>query len=114
MGMDAYVIAFGRYQESIKEHLDYPAEFYDDVKLGTPIVTTLFWCYTSNTSRNLATALGCVPWDFNTHRLDVSGIRPDDLLTYDGLEGMDNLERSVENFKVLRDAGFKFHYMPNG
>lgn len=58
-------------------------------------------------SYELAEYFGVHPWDFNSHELDPA------LADVEKLSKSDFSEE-LPKFLKLRDAGFKFYYLPNG
>jgi len=72
------------------------------------VLRVLFHVYNgTNLSMEMASCLGVQAWDFNTHHLnpgvaDIGKLRQ----MFDASE--------VDAFLALRDAGFQFHFMPNG
>lgn len=109
MGMNAYVLCVGAFSEKIKDCLLYGAEFYEDTKPGTIVVTHKLHCNTSEESRRLAEVLGCDAWDFNTHRVNKEEINWPAL--YD--IGWDE-KVEVGRLDKLMEAGFLCIFMPNG
>jgi hypothetical protein len=106
MGADSDVICLGKFNKSIITYLDYPVDHYEDVKEGTPIISQIFCCNTSNQSNELAMALGVELYDFNTHLFDINKI---DWMLLD--ESFDKEE--IERFKVLIKNKFGFMFRPN-
>ena len=74
MGMDADVIAIGPFKAEIKDYLDYPPHYYDEVPDGTKVLSTLFPCVGVDQSNNLAEIFGFDAWDFSKHLIDCSKI----------------------------------------
>jgi hypothetical protein len=107
MGLDSFVIGFGPFSRDIVNCLDYSEDFYEGTKEGTIVFTTFFQCNTSSQSRELAEALGCDVWDFNTHKVDISKVNLDQLMLL--------FPRSeVSDFLQCYDKGFVVFYQPNG
>lgn len=110
MGMNAELMAIGRFKSEIAKVLEYPEDSYQDVKPGTMIITQVCQMNTSASSRELASILGCDPWDFNTHYLghakDVNSEKVEELTELTGPD--------MDAFAILRDAGFVFFFVPNG
>ena len=113
MGMNAEIIAIGKFSKNVKDALDYAGYFYDDVKEGTWVITSLFHCNTSSASRDLASALNLDPWDFNTHYFKYNQLM---LAPLQNMIDSDSLfdESYIDDFKLLAENGFKFIYRPNG
>ena len=108
MGMTSNVIGIGTFRRSIVPFLEYSEERYANTCEGVTIAQNVFFIETGSTdSRKLAACLHIDPWDFNQHELDAS--------TAD-LAGLRDLfgEESVCSFVALRDAGFRFFFLPNG
>ena len=114
MGMNAYVLCVGKFSEEVKDCLLYDAEFYEDTKPGAAVVAHKFNCSTSEQSKELAKALGCEVWDFNTHLISEDKIDwPDMYSMTEYCEGWEE-EHGVAKFIRLLKAGFTCVYMPNG
>ena len=109
MGMDAELYAIGKFSKKIVSYLQYPSRFYDDIPEGAEIITYVCGCSNSDGSRSLAQALGIEPWAFEQH-CNIPNNLVDLQLMRESIENEDN----VDNFIALRDAGFKFYYLPNG
>ena len=76
MGMNAEIIAVGRFCHEVVEYMDHSAETYAKTRPGA-IVTRLFFeiCQGSTMSRRLASCLGIDdPRDFNQHAIDPSRV----------------------------------------
>lgn len=115
MGMDADLIAIGPFSEDIIGMLDYPPEYYEGVKPGTRVITTVFTCNTSDASNELADALGIAPWDFGAHEIDFKGVNPEALTEWVEEGGSaENELKDVEIFLTLARKGFIFFFRPNG
>ena len=69
MGMDACVLAVGPFGDKVRDMLDYPEDYYEDVKDGAIVTKHLFTCNTTDQSKQLAAALGIDAWNFNTHNI---------------------------------------------
>lgn len=113
MSMSARVIAIGPFSKCIANNLDYGASSYDDVEEGAVVVSTVFYCETSSTSRELAAAFGVRAFDLGKHHLDPSWV---DMYHLEHVAGeySSGVREGIENFLALRDAGFQFYYMPHG
>jgi len=110
MGMDAELLAIGKYAPLVRIALCYPEDFYSDTPLGATIITTVCVCVTTDGSEKLARALGITSWQFEQH-CGLSGEGADlDLLEESAEDGID----AVLRFLNLRAHGFKFYYLPNG
>lgn len=109
MGMDAELLAIGKFSAEIAGHLDYPRNFYIDTPEDSTIITGVCDCVTTDGSELLAEALGIDPWQFQEH-CNISGENAD--LEKMG-EAIENPAK-VNDFVALREAGFKFYYLPNG
>lgn len=107
--MDAELLAIGKFSKTIAEYLDYPKNYYDDTPEGAIIITRVVNSTTTIGSEDLAAAFGIDPWKFEQH-CELDAINADLFLLQEAVE--DPL--SVEVVKALREAGFKFYYMPNG
>ena len=112
MGMEAHVIAIGKFRKSLNCFLDYPIGHYEDVKEGVTIVTTIFRCVTSESSRALAEALGTEAWSLGEHHINPFLVNLAELEEMSGEGGLSN--RNLMDFVRLREAGFDFYYRPNG
>jgi len=110
MGMDAELLAIGKFSKDIVWFLEYPDHFYSDVPEGSNIITRVCTCATSMESELLAEALGISPWKFEEH-CNIDGANVVDLNKLD--EAMEDSSQ-LANFIGLHDAGFQFYYMPNG
>src|SRR5262245_54407241 len=103
--MNAEVIAIGPYIDVIADHLEYPREYYSQTRPGRTVLVKVFEAVTSEQSCRLAVLVGASVWDFNTHELDPAKADLEALFSeFDG----------VDKFKALREAGFRFYYLPNG
>jgi hypothetical protein len=107
MGLDADVIGFGPFSDSIRECLDYPEDYYESTNEGQLVVVSFFPCVTDEQSRFLAESLGCEVWDFNTHEIDAGRV------DRSKLEQLFREEDVKWFFRCMR-KGFKFFYRPNG
>ena len=107
--MDAELLAIGNFSKSIVDCLDYPANFYDDTPDGSLIITHVCYSNNSECSKLLAEALGISPWQFEMH-VYIAGVHADLAKLGEAIEDVDG----VRKFVLLREAGFMFHYLPNG
>jgi hypothetical protein len=107
MGCDAEIIAIGPFSKKLIPALGYPEEQYRAVAEGATVITGVFEAFGSTESEKLAQCFGVGRWDLGQHLLDP--LRAD-------LETLrrDFDERGTEDFLALREAGFRFYYMPNG
>jgi hypothetical protein len=106
MGMDAEVLAIGKFSRNLAKYMDYPEKYYARTQDGVSVVSSLFSAVSTARSCELAEAFGVDPWDFNQHHLNPARA---DLAKLREFE-----EEHVEKFEALRDAGFEFYYRPNG
>lgn len=113
MGMDADVIGIGKYSNKIVDCLCYSPDFYLDTKEGAEIITTVFHACTSDSSHQLARAMGVEPWDFNTHKIDIGNVQMTELLEFIKYSPDHDLD-DIEDFFDLEQAGFVFFFRPNG
>ncbi len=118
MGTEAYVLCIGRFDESIKDNLAYPADFYDDTNKDAIVTSVLMQCNTADQSAELAEALGVEVWDFNTHQLrpdlDAHKIQWNELMRMGDSGRFEWNARNVRSLKSLLDTGFLCIYQPNG
>lgn len=114
MGMCAEIIAVGPFKRAIVPHLEYRPEAYISTREGAYITEVLFGIIEgSSLGREFSTLLGVTdPWDFNQHRLDSSRFDIDGLRRF--ADTYPDYRRSVDVLMALRDAGFEFHFRPNG
>ena len=111
MGMNADIIATGKFRKKLAKYLDYPKDYYEGVPTGSWIITSLFHCPTTTTSEFLARALRIDPWKLGEHRLFMLEVYLGDLRKF----AQDhNFEKDYEAFLALLDSGFTFYYRPNG
>jgi hypothetical protein len=112
--MSAEVIAIGPFSEALVPLLHLPAQWYAKMPEGAllfePVLSTPEG---STRSRQLASCLSVEPWDFNTHAFDPWQV---DVPALRALfpESRPEEARCVEKFLRLREAGFAFHFRPNG
>ena len=106
--MTAEIIAIGPFSKGIVKHLEYSNELYSNVKEGTKIAQNVFSIDSGSTeSHKLAKAFKIDPWNFNEHHLNPHEA---DLNLLEELFSPEE----VEDFVVLRNAGFDFFFLPNG
>jgi hypothetical protein len=114
MGMNACVLCVGIFNKGIAESLEYMSDLYEDTIPGTLVVSHLLHCNTSEQSKLLAEALGCEPWNFNTHRINKEKVNWPKLYKL-AKHNEDWEEREhVDSFWALLKAGFLCIFMPNG
>jgi len=111
MGMDAELIAIGKFKKSIAWNLEYPKAFYEDTPEDSEIITHVFSCGTSDASKELASMLGIDPWKFEEHKVDLGRVDFGGLADFCLEHGVNQL---WADFNALKEAGFTFWYMPNG
>ena len=107
MGCDAAIIAIGPFAKRIVHALGYPEEQYRGLTDGTTVIAFVFGASGTTESEKLAQCFGVGRWDLGRHVLDASAAELSKLRS-------DFDDQSTDNFVALRDAGFKFYYMPNG
>jgi hypothetical protein len=107
MGCDAEIIAIGPFSTKLIPALGYPEEQYRGVAEGATVITCVFAAFGSTESEKLARCFGVGRWDLGRHVLDASHA---DLNTLQ----REFDEQSTQHFLELREAGFRFYYMPNG
>ena len=112
MGAEAEIILIGPYHQSIAKYLDYPEEWYKDVFIGTEVITSLCHCATSQSSTELAWAVGLDGYS----ELGQSKIKPENI-DYNKLKELEKYhkisEGETESLKQLIKNGFKAYYKPN-
>lgn len=114
MGMEACVTGFGPYKKKLARYLDYPEDWYEDTNDGSLVAATFFTCNTSDQSRELATALGIEPWDFNKHFINSYDNVAENLL-YELEESCGEWDtEDIVGFRACFEAGFTLLFMPNG
>lgn len=109
MGMNAELLAIGKYSKDIADFLCYPANFYEDTPDGSTIITLVCVCTNTDGSKLLAKSLGIDPWKFEQHCEIIPENVDFDMMT-EAIEDPDD----VVVFSALCSAGFKFYYLPNG
>lgn len=112
MGMNAELLAIGRYAESIQKHMDYTGT---KVPEGTPVLLTVHHCATTTSSQMLAEAcgIGHDGWEFTKHRIghkEMAEKLKANQADWKEIGGND-LVRKVRD---LVKAKFSFWYRPNG
>ena len=112
MGMDSELFAMGKYSPAVKEHLEYPANFYIGTTPGKLVFGVLFQCNTTSQSEDLADILGIDDaWDFNKHVVNVAKLTDEARWR---LADLPNGSEDLEHMDALAAAGFVFIYRPNG
>ncbi|GLQ98671.1 hypothetical protein [Dyella mobilis] len=106
MGLDAQVIAVGRFSQNVVSAMEYPAERYLGVEAGQTVVTNIFVAPQSSISYELANAFGVHALDLGRHHLDPERA---DLQKLESMFG----EKDVAKFVLLQKNGFNFYYLPN-
>lgn len=113
MGMKAYITCIGPFSEEVRNCLSYDAEFYKGTKPGVAVITDKLHCNTNDQSRDLAEALGCDAWDFDTHHINPKNINWLSLYAMgDTAEWNDKVD--IGRLDILVNAGFMLMFMPNG
>ena len=108
MGMNAELLAIGKYTPEVRDALDYHSDCYKDTPIGSTIITSVIHCNTTDASEKLARALGISPWAFEQH-CDLSGDNADLSLLVESAE-----DGVLDDVLLLREHGFRFYYLPNG
>lgn len=106
MGLDAQVIAIGPFSRSVTSALEYPTEYYDDVREGSKVISCVFEALTSEQSHKLAEAFGVGAMELGNHHLSPAKANLEQLV-----ELFD--EENVKRFELLCRHGFDFYYLPN-
>jgi len=106
MGLDAQLIAIGRFSKTALPGLDYPPNFYAGVEDGATVVTNVITAITSELSHDLARCFGVGAMQLGKHHVDAAHA---DVQKLKALFG----DEIAGRFVVLRDAGFQFYYLPN-
>jgi hypothetical protein len=116
MGMNARVLAVGRFTAWLVPHLSHPAAAYAGLREGAMIVEPLAPSAPgSSASRALAAVLGVTPSDFGTHAFSPERV------------DREALQRELSGWADVRDAGavvarldafavngFRFFFRPEG
>lgn len=110
MGAESYVTAIGKFSKLVQDVLNYPADWYDDVPEGTPVITDLLACRTDASSHRLAEALGVDFNDFKTHKFDPEFVSASVLMEMAADGAFDSSD--VTSFARLWTAGFEFYFRP--
>lgn len=114
MGMCAEIVAIGPFQRWLIPHLDYPEEHYADTREGAIVTLLLFGILEgSSLSRDFANLLGVTdPWDHNQHKLDPRNFDREGLMLFGA--AYDTYDKDVNTLLTLANAGWEFHFRPNG
>jgi len=105
MPVEAHVIAIGPYSKRVADALWYQPDRYSAVPEGATILTLVFESVSSTTTHYLTQAFGIGLWDFANHELNPRTANIELLQEVFGWDWS-------ENFMVLRDAGFRFYFLP--
>ncbi|HVK16678.1 MAG TPA: hypothetical protein VM533_06990 [Fimbriiglobus sp.] len=105
MPVRAYVIAVRPYHKRLADDLWFSADRYASVPEGTTIVVPVFESVSSHTTDRLAGAFGIGIWDFARHELRAEAANIELLQEEFGWD-------RPESFMALRDAGFRFYFLP--
>lgn len=114
MGMAAELIAIGPYSRAIMEYLDYSPIYYNDVPDGIIVTRRLFGIHEgSGLSTEFASFVGVSnPWDFRLHKIVNAKI------DWKGLGDFgtqyEHYNDDVTALRRLCEAGFEFHFRPEG
>lgn len=120
MSANSYLTAVGKFNRAIVEYLDYPKEYYDEMRDGDEIVVDFPECNTTSQSRELAHWLQVSFDDFRTHKLNSSAIRavfdPNKMPSSHAKEFFEDTgwsQRDVNKLLALIDVGFIVFFRPN-
>ena len=108
MGLDAHLLAIGPFSRAVLPALEYPADFYAEVREGATVVTLVFEALTSASSHALAGSFGVGALELGRHAL---GAAPHADVA--ALRAAEEFAEQVPAFLALREAGFQFYYRPN-
>jgi hypothetical protein len=111
MGMEAELLAIGKFSKDIVDILSYPYDFYEEVPEGSDICTCVACMPTKDTSIALAKSFGIEPWEFEKH------IFIPDKVDWELLQGIDDCTANEDLCKTVRkliEKNFLFIYRPNG
>ena len=112
MGMEAHILAIGKFSPDISHCLEYGEEEYIGVEPGALVVTHFCPCVGSTSSRELADALGVSCWNFNTHH-----IKPEEInweMMHHTAEHLAWGSAWEEELKTLIEHKFALIFIPNG
>jgi len=114
MGMCAEILAIGPFHPDLVKHLEYSEEMYQNTKISTPVVVSLFGIVEgSSLSREFAALLGLTdPWDFNQHKIDKEKVNRKGLMDF--VEAHSDYARDLEALLVFVEHDFDFYFLPNG
>jgi len=114
MGMCAEILAVGPYSERVAQVLDYSPDIYARTREGAVITVMLFGMVEGTAlSTELAGLFGIAdPWNFDEHmvvpeRIYIAGLQK-------LCKRYPDYQRDVHATEVLRNAGFAFHFRPEG
>ena len=117
MSASAKILAVGPYSSEIRDLLCYPANYYDDLKIGVTVAAELFHVSTRSAVRDLMEALKMnhvCACDFSHDLIAAQNLFDvaDGGATWNG----DNvvLDAEIADFHRLKDAGFKFYFLYDG
>ena len=113
MGLEAGLLFIGPFSKDVVEHLDYPPDYYDDTNDCAIVTRSMFGCVTNDMSHELAKAVGCEAWDFNTHVIIEEKVDFELLSEFIEDNGLFDFE-DLSELKLLFDKGFICIYLPNG
>lgn len=111
MGLNAELLAIVPFNERIKDCLDYGPSYYKNVTPGTLLVTTVFRCTTTESSKDLVKAFGGTVWNFETHHIIPAAVKEEALLEY-CMEY--ETENEYEQFLKIKQYALMMFYVPNG
>ena len=116
MGLNSIVLALGPFRRTLLPVLSRPAAWYANAREGQTIIEQL--CDEAPGTRmscDLAAALGFDPWDFDKHAFDAHSVDVERLrATLLGWRMQEDAGVVIKRFLALRDAGFEFHFRPEG
>lgn len=107
MGMSAYILVIGNYNDIPKDVLIYPQICYDEVLPDTMVIGSIGECNTTSASLELAEVCDVDPWDFNTHEIKTVFELDDNFYVGDSAHWIEQIKRCLE-------SDVKLYYMPNG
>jgi hypothetical protein len=116
MGMNARILAVGPFTAALVPHLSRPSEAYVGLHEGAMIVELVAPVAPgSSASRELAEALGVLPWDFNTHAFSPEQVDWERLLAVlSAWVRVGEAAAAVTRLEVLGAARFRFFFRPEG
>lgn len=107
MGQVAQVIGIGPYSGDVSSALEYSADRYAAVSIGTTVVTNVFVASTTSESVALAAAFGFEIFDLGRHHIALAAADHEKIRNLFG-------DEELKNFLILTKAGFQFYFLPNG